>query len=180
MHRLKTPSHCTRISTDSHVHAALQTRQSDWQNSTYWNPVVPISFDSFEYPDRLLPYAVGSWFISIRQYLAASGFGLKFTKPLYTVSTRRTQDEVLMDDVRRIVKAPTKIRQINTVRLILRVMPLTNIHCRRIPSNSKNPCGPQNHLRSRKPLSCGPDRTTPARRHGQRGTSLLNSTLNST
>jgi hypothetical protein len=37
-----------------------------------------------------------------------------------------------MDDVRRIVKAPTKIRQINTVRLILRVMPLTNTHCRRI------------------------------------------------
>jgi hypothetical protein len=68
-----------------------------------------ISFDSFEHPNILLSHAVGSWFISIRQYLTASGFGLKFTKPLYTVSTRRTHDKVLMDDVLRIVKTPTQI-----------------------------------------------------------------------
>jgi hypothetical protein len=86
-----------------------------------------ISSDSFEHPNRLLPHAVGSWFISIRQYLTASGFGLKLTKPLYTASTRRTHDKVLMDDVLHIVKTPTKIQQINKVRLFLRVECLSEI-----------------------------------------------------
>jgi hypothetical protein len=89
------------------------------------------SYDSFEQPNRLLPHAVGSWFISIRQFLTASGFGLKFTKPLYDVSTRRTHDKVLMDDVLRIVKTPTKIQQINKVQstaLPQGGMPLRNMH----------------------------------------------------
>jgi hypothetical protein len=89
-------------------------------------------FDSSEHPDRLLPHAVVVWFISIRDYLAASGFGLNFTKPLYTVSTRRNHDKVLTNEVLRTVKTPTKIQQINKVRLFLRVeWPIRNMHRRR-------------------------------------------------
>jgi hypothetical protein len=69
-----------------------------------------ISFDSFEHPNRLLSHALGGWFTSVRDYLSDSGFGL--TKPLYTVSTRRKRDKVLMDEVLRTVHAPTKIQQI--------------------------------------------------------------------
>jgi hypothetical protein len=69
-----------------------------------------ISFDSFAHPNRLLPHTVGGWFISIRQYMSACGFGLKFIETWYTVSTRRKHNKVLMDDFLRTVKAPTKIQ----------------------------------------------------------------------
>jgi hypothetical protein len=132
-----------------------------------------ISYDSFEQLNRPLRHAVGSWFISIRQYLTVSGFGLKFTKPLYTVCKRRTHDRVLMDDALHIVKTPKKIQQINKVRLFLNA---SQKYAPPMESNSKNPCGPQNHLRSRTQSSIGLDRATPARRHGSCSTSSLNST----
>jgi hypothetical protein len=134
-----------------------------------------LSFDSFENSNRLLPHAVGSWFISIRQYLTTSGFGLKFTKPLYTVSTRRTHDKVLMGNAIRIVKTPTQIQQINTVRLFLTVECLSEICTANGLELQESLWAPKPFTESQT-MKCWPRQKPSARRHLQRGTSSLNST----
>lgn len=87
--------------------------------------IAGISFDSFRDPARLLPYAVGDWFPSLRDFLADSELNLLCTAPLYMVTLRRINDVVLMEKATG-KYSDTEIKTINRVRLFLRVETLAD------------------------------------------------------
>jgi hypothetical protein len=88
-----------------------------------------VGFALLDTPERFIPYAIGKWLLSLRDFLADSEFTLEIVN-ICTVSLRRVHDRILMDDVLTGFYTDSEIQGINRCRLYLQVeCPLRHLYC---------------------------------------------------
>ena len=100
--------------------------QTMWISIQWAQVTAGVGFALLGEPDCFLPHAVGTWFLSLRDFLADSEFTLEVANT-YAVSKRRDHDRILMDDALTGWNTDSNIQAINGCRLYLQVECLSDI-----------------------------------------------------